>query len=163
MYRLSIDATGVVAYEGLHYVQQFGQQEARLPPGAFEVLSKQFVALDGLNAPKRWLTEPTCGGYVTDGPVMALHVRMGGREIAFRHDTGCNGPRDREAWLHFYDQVDELSSATGWIGPREPTPERDATPRTRESEVAAAVFFDHVMADQRKLGGIRPVERKGDL
>lgn len=114
VYTVSIDAKGLVAFDGKRNVTQPGEHARQRNPGDFAELLREIEALGVFDHGGSYVPgNPACGQYATDLPSAALLVSDGTREVRVEHYLGC---KDAPASLRaIEDLVDERTGASTWI------------------------------------------------
>ncbi len=115
VYKVTIDRTGAVRFEGRRFVADSGESTGTVPPGQVDSL------LAELDAAGYWrfadmyrMGEPTCSRYATDLPTVITTVRLGTRTKRVEHDRGCaDAP---EALSALETRIDEVAGVSRWIG-----------------------------------------------
>ena len=115
VYRVQIDSTGHVAFEGRAHVRHQGEASAQMSDESFSVIEAA-VLKSGLESLSSDYTRgnPACGSHATDMPSVVLSVTVAGRTRSIRHDYGCSGaPR---ALRGLYRLIDSVANTGRWTG-----------------------------------------------
>ncbi len=114
VYSVSMNAQGLVEFDGKHNVAQPGEHEQQRAREDFAALLRELdtrgvFGMSGSYVPGN----KACGQYVTDMPSAALQVSDGTREARVEHYLGCH---DAPAALSkMEDLIDERTGAVHWI------------------------------------------------
>lgn len=117
IYRVSIDAAGLVTFEGERHVDSTGTRTRQIDPTTAaalmnELSSKGFFELDSAYT----MGAKNCGPYHTDAPRVILTLNLNGREKTVEHDYGCQGaPPSLRA---MQERVDSVAGVSRWVGER---------------------------------------------
>lgn len=116
-YTVSVDATGLVQYEGTRCVAVYGHQESRLSQERLRALRAAFRAIDffALQDVYRGDEGRSCAPGFFDGTTIITTLRESGIEKTVRNWHGCN-PQDVAARLDSFERdVDELLGTVQWV------------------------------------------------
>lgn len=115
IYRVDIDDTGLVLYQGTAFVAHAGADSARVTP---ERVVELVEAADRLGyfdlADSYRMDDPTCPEYFTDAPSIILSVSAHGRTKRVEVDQGCVG--FPSAVPELAQLIDEAAGVHRWIG-----------------------------------------------
>lgn len=117
VYRVSIDADGLVRYEGRAHVAVGGKREKSVDPAAVQhlrtILAAEMPALAGEYVPG----SKNCGQMRTDQPSVTLvFAAADGRSYRSRRYAGCEGAPPRLADLE--NMVDAAAGIEEWVSGR---------------------------------------------
>ncbi len=108
VYRLEIDETGKVVYEGLGFVKTNGRQEATISPRDVQALAKEIEDAGYFGF------RPNYPPDATDHPIVVTSVTIDGKTSRVEHNLGS---RSAPAALEpLYRRIDEVAGTDRWVG-----------------------------------------------
>jgi len=116
VYTVSVDASGLVQYDGTRCVAVYGHQQSRLSQKDLRALMAAFRDIDffGLQDVYR-SDEGYCAPGFFDGTVIVTTLRVDGKVKTVRDWHGCN-PQDIAAKLDAFERrVDDLLGTAQWV------------------------------------------------
>jgi hypothetical protein len=113
VYRLTIDANGVVTFEGRENTSVVGIHKRALTSDELHQVIRAVRGIDFFTLGD-YSSRPVCRKLTTDAPAFTITVRINGREKAVRHYAGCHGFDVERQLLAFEDRIDELAGVEAW-------------------------------------------------
>jgi hypothetical protein len=115
IYRLTVDGTGLVRYEGVAYVDHVGVDSAHISAAEVSALVAEaersgFFAL----ADSYQQGDPTCQEYFPDSPSVIASITAGERQKRVVVDHGCTGFPQTLAALA--SRIDSVTGVARWTG-----------------------------------------------
>ena len=107
-YRLTIDASGRIRFNGRHFTRVTGNASGRLTAAKVKALVKHFETAKFFKLKDSYEREAYCGGMVTDMPSENVEITISGRTKAVHHYFGCRGEGVR-------DEIERLSALAKYI------------------------------------------------
>ncbi len=108
VYRLDINDSGKVVYEGRGFVKERGRREATIPVADVQALAKEIEAAGFFTMRDNYPPD------ATDNPIVVTSVTIDGKSKRVEHDLGSRtAPATLQA---LYDRIDEVAGARQWIG-----------------------------------------------
>jgi hypothetical protein len=116
VYTASVDASGLVQYDGTRCVAVIGHQESRLSQGRLRTLMAAFEDIDFFALQDVYRSDENyCAPGFFDGTVIVTTLRMNGMEKTVRDWHGCNA-QDVAAKLDSFERrVDDLLGTAEWV------------------------------------------------
>ena len=116
VYTASVDASGLVEYDGTRCVAVYGHQESRLSQERLRALMAAFREIDFFDLQDVYRSdEIACAPGLFDGTVIVTTLRVNGMEKTVRHWHGCNA-EDVTARLDAFERrVDDLLGTAQWV------------------------------------------------
>lgn len=116
VYKVSLDASGLVQYDGSRCVRVYGHQELRVSHQHLEELQAAFLDVDFFALQDLYRgNDSSCAPGVFDGTVVTTTLRANGMTKTVRDYHGCN-PYDIAAMLYAFEQkVDDLLGTRQWV------------------------------------------------
>lgn len=116
VYTASVDASGLVQYEGTRCVAVYGHQESHLSQERLRALMAAFRDIDFFALQDVYRSDDGyCSPGSFDGTVIVTTLRANGMAKTVRNWHGCN-PQDVAARLAAFEQrVDELLGTARWV------------------------------------------------
>lgn len=115
VYRVAVSGDGTVSFEGRRHVTHLGTATASLPAPAVDSLLAELEAGGYFEFADRYeASQPACGLYATDSPVVITSVTMAGRTKEVRHDYGCAEAPPELGRLE--RRIDEVAGTARWTG-----------------------------------------------
>ncbi len=115
IYRLEMDGTGLVRYEGIAFVEHIGVDSAHVAPehvrdviGSAEELG-YFALADSYRQ-----GDATCSGYFPDSPSVIIDIIADARQKRVVVDHGCMGFPQQLPQLA--ELIDRVAGSARWIG-----------------------------------------------
>ena len=115
VYKVTLDRSGAVRFEGRRFVADTGLSTGSVAPARVDSLLAELEAAGyfGLADVYR-MGEPACERYATDLPTVITEVRLGERVKRVEHDRGCaDAP---EVLSRLESRIDEVAGVGKWIG-----------------------------------------------
>ncbi len=115
VYRVTIDASGMVRFEGKSHVIQLGPATAQIPEAAVDSLLEELRQGGYFDMPDRYVMDaPDCGQYATDSPTVITSATSEGITKRIQHDYGCT---DAPLSLRRLEQrIDQVAGTARWTG-----------------------------------------------
>ncbi len=115
VYRLTIDETGLVQYEGIAFVAHSGTDSARIAPERVRHIVDAAHRLGYFDLAESYrMDDATCPQYFPDAPSVITSVAVEGRSKRVVVDQGCAGfPR---AVPELAELIDDVVQSRRWIG-----------------------------------------------
>lgn len=115
VYKVTIDRSGEVRFEGRRFVADSGVSTATVPAARVDSLLAELEAAGYFGFADRYgLGEPACERYATDLPTVITEVQLGDRSKRVEHDRGC---ADAPAVLSgLENRIDEVAGVGRWVG-----------------------------------------------
>ncbi len=114
VYKVTLQGSGAVLFEGQRFVADSGLHTATVPPARVDSLVAELVAGGYFDLADRYRAgEPGCERYATDLPSVVTEVRAGGREKRIEHDRGCAGAPAALSALE--SRIDSVAGVARWI------------------------------------------------
>jgi hypothetical protein len=108
IYKLEIDETGKVVYEGLGFVKTNGRQEATIPARDVQALAKEIEDAGYFGFRANYPPD------ATDHPIVVTSVTIDGRTSRVEHNLGS---RTAPAVLDsLYRRIDDVAGTARWVG-----------------------------------------------
>jgi uncharacterized protein DUF6438 len=115
VYRLSVSASGEIAYEGKAHVHQLGAASGRIPRQQVDALLQELDRAGYFSFSSRYTSgEPACGRYATDSPSAISSATIQGRTKRIEHDYGCGAAPGALVLLEH--RIDEVLGSAQWTG-----------------------------------------------
>jgi len=120
VYRVSVDGTGRVRYDGVAHVVVVGQDSTTIAGSDVERLVAEFDRIGyGQFANQYTAGQPTCPSYVPDAPTAITSLSRNGVTKRVAHDYGCaDAPRALTALERLIDETVDSGRWTGRGAPR---------------------------------------------
>jgi len=115
VYAISVDATGLVTYEGRAHVAVEGRQTLQLDRVTLDALVTAYAAARLADRPEN---ETRCRLEATDMPTLIFTVRANGRTKRVSRYRGCIGAPDTETLDGLGALGDELTGTGRWVRAR---------------------------------------------
>lgn len=124
VYTVSVNASGLVQYDGTRCVAVYGHQESRVPQERLRALMAAFQDIDFFSLQDIYRDdEGYCVPGAFDGTVIITTLRVNGMAKTVQDWHGCN-PQDIAARLDALErQVDDLLGTAQWVPCGTVTPE----------------------------------------
>jgi len=115
VYKLSVELSGAVWFEGRRFVADTGVSTATVPAARVDSLLAELEAAGYFRLADRYtMGEPGCDRYATDLPTVIIELRAGGRTKRVEHDHGCAGAP--AALSAMERRIDEVAGVGRWVG-----------------------------------------------
>lgn len=112
-YTVSVDASGLVRYDGFRCVNVHGHHESQLSQARLRALMAAFREIDFFALQDSYQGDCIRGGF--DGTVIVTTFRASGMEKSVQNWHGCNA-RDVDARLDAFERrVDALLGTAQWV------------------------------------------------
>jgi hypothetical protein len=103
-YKIAIDGSGAVSYEGKGGVHAIGVRKSRIQPSAVRQLAQKMVD-------KGYFDFPTSYGSCSDGGMVKTSLEINGRRKMI--SEGCNAGPD--ALHQLEDEIDKVTNSQVWV------------------------------------------------
>jgi hypothetical protein len=115
VYKVTVDRTGGVRFEGRRFVANTGVSTGTVSPAVVDSLLEELSAAGYFELADAYRAgEPGCERYATDLPTIVTEVRSGERLKRVEHDRGCaDAP---EVLSRLESRIDEVAGSARWIG-----------------------------------------------
>jgi hypothetical protein len=114
VYKVTLEGTGAVLFEGRRFVADSGVSTASVPVERIDSLVAAMTAAGFFDFDDRYAAgEPGCERYATDLPSAVIEVRAGGREKRVEHDHGCMGAPPALTTIEAL--IDSVAGVSQWL------------------------------------------------
>jgi hypothetical protein len=114
VYKVSLEGSGAVLFEGRRFVADSGVSTSSVPAERIDSLVTTITAAGFFDFADRYAAgEPDCERYATDLPSAIIEVRAGGREKRVEHDHGCMGAPPALSTLEAL--IDSVAGVSQWL------------------------------------------------
>jgi hypothetical protein len=115
VYKVTVDRSGAVRFEGRRFVADTGVSTGAAPAASVDSLFAELEAAGYFGFADRYrMGQPGCERYATDLPTVITEVRLGNRIKRVEHDRGC---ADAPATLSGLERrIDEVAGVGRWVG-----------------------------------------------
>jgi hypothetical protein len=115
VYKVTLDRSGAVRFEGRRFVADTGLSTGTASPASVDSLFAELQAAGYFGfADSYRMGQPGCERYATDLPTVITEVRLGDRTKRVEHDRGC---ADAPAALSVLEsRIDEVAGVGRWVG-----------------------------------------------
>ena len=114
VYRVTLDRSGSVRFEGRRFVADTGLHTRSVPGARVDSLVAALEAAGYFGFADRYgVGQPGCEPYATDLPTVTTEVHAGARDKRVEHDHGCAGAPDALGALE--RRIDEVAEVERWI------------------------------------------------
>lgn len=119
-YRLLIYADGSVAYIGIKNVKTKGLAKGRISPEDLQRLVREFEKIDYFSLLDEYSDKGGCPFFMWDGPNATTSLKLGNKEKAVFHDSGCYEDHRSLAFFprgltRLENLIDEIVKSEQWI------------------------------------------------
>ena len=114
VYKVTIEGSGAVLFEGRRFVADSGVSTASVPAERVDSVIAAITAAGFFDFADRYAAgDPGCERYATDLPSAIIQVRAGGREKRVEHDHGCMGAPPALSTLE--SLIDSAAGVSRWL------------------------------------------------
>ncbi len=115
IYRMTIDAQGMVTFNGERYTSVVGERKRTMTRDEMEKLARAVDDVHFFDLTDHQSGETQCREVWTDAPSASITVHRNGRDHTVQHYLGCRGFRGEDALIAFEKRIDQLAGVTPWI------------------------------------------------
>ena len=117
VYKLEIDAAGLVTFEGTEFTQKKGLAKGGISHEKIRQLVEIIEKINCFSLQDSY-DEHTCEIHMTDQPSQIISVRMNGKHKTVLYDLGCVGQKNSNelsALTELGRSIDDLTGSELWI------------------------------------------------
>jgi hypothetical protein len=115
VYKVTIDRSGAVRFEGRRFVADTGVSTGTAPSASVDSLFAELQASGYFGfADSYRMSQPGCERYATDLPTVITEVRLGDLTKRVEHDRGCADAPPALSVLE--SRIDEVAGVGRWVG-----------------------------------------------
>ena len=112
VYRVEVDAKGLVTFEGKEFVATLGKRTAFIPVDEVQRLIGEFKTINFLSLPESF--ERTCPIEVTCNPSTIVSLTLGGHARTVNDDHGCTGNALLDEVRRLEEKIDIALQTKKW-------------------------------------------------
>jgi Domain of unknown function (DUF6438) len=116
VYKLEINAAGVVTFDGIKYTEKIGPAKGEISKEKIKQLVEIIEKIDFFSLQDSY-DQHTCEIHMTDQPSQIISVSMNGKHKAVLYDLGCVGQKtsnELSALTELGRSIDDLTGSERW-------------------------------------------------